>query len=162
MAAPGVDASKAEKAVKRLMKEVGKLQKQPLDFVSTEPDDANMLKWKAVMHGPKDSPYEGGKFVLELVFPESYPQKQPEVRFVTKIFHPHVLMDTGELCPDVITNGEDWSPTLQARHVLERIYNILAEPSSAGPLNAEAGELLATKPKDFRKQAQKMTKKHAR
>ena len=46
---------------------------------------------KKVLHvGPVGSPYEGGIFYLYLKVPFSYPFDPPEVRFLTKIFHPNV------------------------------------------------------------------------
>ncbi len=40
--------------------------------------------------GPKDTPFENGKFELVINVPEQYPLVPPNVRFKTKMFHPNV------------------------------------------------------------------------
>lgn len=42
------------------------------------------------MQGPSETPYDGGVFQLGFSVPEHYPLQPPQVRFLTKIFHPNV------------------------------------------------------------------------
>lgn len=42
------------------------------------------------MQGPSETPFEGGVFQLAFAVPEQYPLQPPQVRFLTKIFHPNV------------------------------------------------------------------------
>ena len=35
------------------------------------------------MNGPADTPYEGGKFKIEVEFPDTYPFKMPKFKFIT-------------------------------------------------------------------------------
>ena len=42
-----------------------------------------------VFISPEDPAWEGGTFQLLLEFVEEYPNKAPEVKFVSKIFHPN-------------------------------------------------------------------------
>ncbi|KAI3785025.1 hypothetical protein L1987_44134 [Smallanthus sonchifolius] len=48
------------------------------------------LAQKDVYLGPSETPYEGGVFQLAFSVPEQYPLQPPQVRFLTKIFHPNV------------------------------------------------------------------------
>uniref|UniRef100_A0A804NTP3 UBC core domain-containing protein n=1 Tax=Zea mays TaxID=4577 RepID=A0A804NTP3_MAIZE len=77
-------------------------------------DDSNIFKWTALIKGPSETPYEGGVFQLAFAIPEQYPLLPPQVRFLTKTFHPNVHFKTGEICLDILKNA--WSPawTLQS------------------------------------------------
>ena len=45
--------------------------------------------------GPSETPFEGGVFQLAFSVPEQYPLQPPQVRFLTKIFHPNVHFKVG-------------------------------------------------------------------
>ena len=45
--------------------------------------------------GPKDSCYEGGIFILDIIFPPLYPLRPPNIKFRTKIWHPNICSKTG-------------------------------------------------------------------
>lgn len=39
------------------------------------------------MLGPEQTPYLGGAYILYMKFPNEYPNKPPELRFLTPIYH---------------------------------------------------------------------------
>lgn len=47
--------------------------------------------------GPSETPFEGGVFQLAFSVPEQYPLQPPQVRFLTKIFHPNVHFKVGQV-----------------------------------------------------------------
>jgi ubiquitin-conjugating enzyme E2 D/E len=56
----------AAKALKRLSKELKKLTDAPVtDASDVGPVGDDLLLWRATLHGPTDTPYAGGRFVVE-------------------------------------------------------------------------------------------------
>ena len=90
---------------KRLGKELKALGDTPLDFATASPVGDNLLHWNAMLEGPADSPYVNGVFSIDLVFPAEYPFKPPKVQFKTKIFHPQVNQEDGNICLGL---AEEW------------------------------------------------------
>lgn len=52
---------------------------EPIPGVTTDIINDNLSTWRATIEGPAGSPYAGGKFNLQIVFPENYPFKAPAV-----------------------------------------------------------------------------------
>lgn len=99
----------------------------------------NLTNWNAAIIGPADTPYAGGKFIVNIDFSDNYPFKAPKVLFKTKIFHPNIKQDTGEICAQAIENN--WVPTLNARFVIESLVTLLKNPNADHPLEAEIAEV---------------------
>lgn len=74
---------------------------EPVFGIKAEPDESNGRYFHVVISGPRESPFEGGKFNLELFLPEEYPMTAPKVRFMTKIYHPNVDK-LGRICLDIL------------------------------------------------------------
>ncbi|KAL0384959.1 UNVERIFIED_CONTAM: Ubiquitin-conjugating enzyme E2 2 [Sesamum radiatum] len=79
-------------ARKRLMRDFKRLQQDPPAGISGAPHDNNIMLWNAVIFGPDDTPWDGGTFKLTLQFTEDYPNKPPTVRFVSRMFHPNIIV----------------------------------------------------------------------
>ena len=50
--------------------------------ISAIPHEDNLRYFDVIIDGPGESPFEGGKFKLELFLPEEYPMGAPKVRCV--------------------------------------------------------------------------------
>lgn len=81
--------------------ETQRLMQEPVPGITATPDEGNARYFHVVIGGPKDSPFEGGTFKLELFLPEEYPMAAPKVRFMTKIYHPNVDR-LGRICLDIL------------------------------------------------------------
>lgn len=55
------------------MRQIADLAKENLGDISLTPDEANIFAWKAVLPGPSGSPYEGGRFEVDIRIPSDYP-----------------------------------------------------------------------------------------
>ena len=99
----------------RIIKETQKLKTDPIVGIYAEPVQDNPRYFNVMLTGPKDSPYEGGLFKLQLYLPEEYPMVPPKCIFMTKIYHPNIDF-LGRICLDILKTN--WSPALQIRAVL--------------------------------------------
>lgn len=90
----------------RLGRELQELRKLPADSeIGAEPlDESTCLHWRGWIKGPEGSPYEGGKFYIDIVIPEGYPFTPPICKFLTKVWHPNVSSVTGVICLDILKN----------------------------------------------------------
>ena len=72
----------------------------------------NFNVWKVSMLGPQNTPYAGGVFTIKVYFPQEYPNKGAEFRFVNKIYHLNVdwkNKDTlGHIC---LSSLNEWHTT---------------------------------------------------
>lgn len=74
------------------------------------------------------------------------PNKPPQVKFVSKMFHPNVYAN-GELCLDILQNR--WSPTYDVAAILTSIQSLLHDPNPNSPANAEAANLYRENRKEY-------------
>eukprot|EP00930_Biecheleria_cincta_P006606 TRINITY_DN107649_c0_g1_i1.p1 TRINITY_DN107649_c0_g1~~TRINITY_DN107649_c0_g1_i1.p1 ORF type:complete len:152 (+),score=25.52 TRINITY_DN107649_c0_g1_i1:82-537(+) len=122
---------------KRIEKETAKLATEPPPGVDAKVDPDNYRYFKIDMYGPEGTPYEGGRYQLELFLPEGYPMEPPKVRFLTKIYHPNIDK-LGRICLDVLK--DKWSPALQIRTVLLSIQALLSAPEPSDPLDTSVAD----------------------
>ena len=143
------------------MKEMKKLIKKPLDDIDVFiKNDNNLSIINAIICGPEGTPFENGKFEIELHFNlNSYPHQPPKGYFLTKIFHPNVAPGNGEIC--VNTLKKDWKPTFGIKHILIAIRSLLIVPNYDSALNEEAGKLLLTSYDSYVERAKLFTKIHS-
>lgn len=123
---------------RRILVETKNLSKDPPPGISAYPDESNCRYFHVVMAGPSGSPYDGGLFRLELFLPENYPLYPPNVRFLTKIYHPNIDK-LGRICLDILK--EQWSPALQIRTVLLSIQALLGSPNPDDPLANDVAKM---------------------
>ncbi len=51
--------------------------------------------------GPKDTPYDGGVFKVDIQLDDQYPFVPPKMKFTTRVWHPNVSSQSGAICLDV-------------------------------------------------------------
>jgi ubiquitin-conjugating enzyme E2 D/E len=122
-------------------------------------NDSNIKKWSATIIGPSGSPYEGGKFKLNIEIPNDYPFKPPKISFITKIHHPNISSD-GSICLDILKG--QWSPTLNIYKTLLSISSLLTDPNPNDPLDAFVASEYKYNKELFIKNAKDFTQKYAK
>ena len=125
-------------ARRRLIRDLKKMQADPPSGISAAPTGDDIMRWTAVIFGPQDTDWETGTFQLEVVFSEEFPTKPPEVKFLTRMFHPNIYAD-GKICLDILAN--QWSPIYDIGSILTSIQSLLCDPNPSSPANSEAAKL---------------------
>ena len=118
-----------------------------LDFEKNRPDGIyfymdkkNIYKNYALIIGPKNTPYFGGYYFFEVLFPENYPDSSPKIKLLTidgKVrFNPN-LYECGKVCLSILGtwNGPGWTNVMTLRSVLVSIQSLMGE----FPLRNEPG-----------------------
>ena len=83
-----------------------------------------------------------------------------QVHFKTRIFHPNIKQDTGEICAQAIENN--WVPTLNAKFVIESLITLMKNPNAEHPLEAEIAELMLKDYKTFFAKAKEFSDTYAK
>ena len=149
----------APQVISRLMGEVRDLVRNPpegIEYVSEE--DATVSEIHAMITGPEETPFYGGRFRMKLVISEDYPNSPPRGYFLTKIFHPNVASN-GDIC--VNTLKRDWNSEVTIKHILQVIRCLLIIPFPESSLNDEAGKLFMESYDEYAARARIMTEVHA-
>ena len=146
--------------IRRLGAELGEIE-QNHDPFRIAVDEDSITHWTAVITGPTDTPFHGGSFLVDLIFPSEYPFVPPLVTFRTPIFHPNVST-TGAICLDILKPASgSWSPLMSVPALLLSIQSLMSDPNPDDPLNVEAAELYIKSERDFAKKAIEETRKYA-
>lgn len=109
----------------RIKKEMKEVDSHPPPLSSAGPIADNLYHWLATIRGPPGTPYEGGIFFLDILFPSDYPFKPPKVVFKTRIFHCNVD-SSGNVNLGILKDG--WSPALTISKVLLAIRSMFLNP----------------------------------
>ncbi|XP_066948779.1 ubiquitin-conjugating enzyme E2 T-like [Macrobrachium rosenbergii] len=147
----------------RLKKECQQLLESPPVGVSCWPEADDLTTFTAVIFGEEGTVYDGGVFKLEIEVPEKYPFQPPNVRFVTKIYHPNID-SVGRICLDVLKlppNGS-WRPMHNLSSVLTSVRLLMASPNPNDPLMTDIAEEYQFRKTQFEATAREWTLKFAK
>ncbi|KAI5365298.1 Putative ubiquitin-conjugating enzyme E2, UBA-like superfamily, ubiquitin-conjugating enzyme/RWD [Septoria linicola] len=138
---------------RRLQKEIADIIKDSHSGIritgpSGSSDITDFTHFKGHFTGPPDTPYEGGKYEIDIQITGEYPFKPPVMKFITKIWHPNVSSQTGAICLDTL--GSAWSPVLTLKSALISLQSLLSSPEPSDPQDAEVAGMLLTRPDEFK------------
>ena len=121
--------------------------------------DDNIYHWHGTIIGPVGTPYEGGVFQIDIRFPDDYPFKPPQIRFITPIYHPNIHIPSGSICLDILK--DKWSPALSMQKVLLSLCSLLSDPNPDDPLSPDVARQMKQDIDVFLKKARMWTNAHA-
>ena len=138
---------------------MAEITKEPQPFCSASQVGEDIYHWQATIFGPDDSPYAGGVFHLNIVFPSEYPLKPPRVQFSTQIYHPNIS-STGSISLDILCGR--WSPALTISNVLLSVYLLLTDPNPDDPMVPDVAHLYKADIKKYNERARDWTQRYAK
>ncbi len=144
-----------DKRTKRIMKELGELEKSKnilnesgIYFHYNESDVSVLY---AMIIGPEGTPYEGGFYFFEFVYPAEYPMVPPVAKYCTQgtlydvreknlkyvRFNPN-LYTCGKVCLSMLNtwDGPGWTPTCTITNVFVAIQGLVLNEN---PMENEPG-----------------------
>ena len=128
--------------VKRIMRDVKTIYKNPLDDngIFYKHDENNILKGYAMIIGPEKTPYENGFYFFKFDYSSEYPYKPPTVTFIKNPyyvrFHPNFYRN-GKVCLSLLNTwrGEQWTSCQTISTILLTITSVMNDY----PLTNEPG-----------------------
>ena len=136
-------------AIKRIvnkdLKEIHKMKLNELG-IHIEFNEDNMLKARAIIIGPEDTPYENGILYFVIEFPTNYPFSPPKIGYLSSSryrIHPNLYVGRshdnfiGKVCLSSINtwSGPKWTTVMHIGSILLSIQSLLCN----NPLHNEPG-----------------------
>jgi len=96
-------------------------------------DENNPMMMKALITGPKNTPYDSGCFIFDIFMDENYPLHPPKITFLntgSKRFNPN-LYESGKVCLSILgtwhssQESEKWNSTSSLLQVLISIQSLI-------------------------------------
>ncbi|TDG39133.1 hypothetical protein AWZ03_014445 [Drosophila navojoa] len=152
----------ANMSVLRIKRELGEVMRGDeivQGMIKIELVNDSWTNLRGEIAGPKDTPYEGGKFALEIKVPETYPFSPPKVRFTTRVWHPNISTATGTICRDILK--DNWAAAMTLRTVLLSLQALLSTAQPDDPQDAFIAYQYKVKPDMFQLTAEHWTNVYA-
>ncbi|RDL36788.1 UBC-like protein [Venustampulla echinocandica] len=135
-------SSRGTTPTKRILTELSAFSSSPHPTIQalSPTSPSNVLSLHAILIAdPSLLGYAGGRWLLSISVPPTYPIAPPEIKFVTRVCHPNVKWETGDICLDLLKDA--WTPVLGIVGALEAVGRLLGEPGVDSPLNVEVAAL---------------------
>jgi ubiquitin-conjugating enzyme E2 Z len=122
----------SKETISRLLKDVKQIIKNPLteNGIYYIHDDTDMMKGYALIMGTSDTPYFGGNYFFEFIYPVDYPHSPPKVNYCTNgnniRFNPN-LYTCGKVCVSLLNTwrGDQWTSCQSISTVLLTLCTLL-------------------------------------
>mmetsp|Transcript_9097 Transcript_9097/g.15856 ORF Transcript_9097/g.15856 Transcript_9097/m.15856 type:complete len:191 (+) Transcript_9097:137-709(+) len=143
----------------RVSKELKEIERDQGSGVRIEVLGNNLQRLRGWVPGPKDTPYDGGLYEIEIILPNQYPFEPPKMRFVTKVWHPNISSQSGAICLDILK--DQWSPALTIKTAMLSLQALLSSPQADDPQDAVVAKQYISEREVFKRQARHWTEAFA-
>ena len=156
--------------LERIKEEYRDLSLNPITNIGTIvnlPDQNNYYEWIFTLVGPKDTSYAGGLFILKIKFPKDYPQKPPQIYFITPVYHLNVnpKVPQSELDNPLgyvsISTLNWWKPDYTIREVITNIFALFYMQNPDSCFSLEQANEFRNNRKVYEEKVIFFTKKYA-
>ena len=145
-------------ATKRLQRDLEQLSLSSPTDISANMKEDNLFEWEASIRGPPGTPYEGGTFILDLIFPANFPYRPPKVIFKTKIYNCNINSD-GRISLNILRN--EWNPVMTIEKVLLSIQSFFTDCDPDDCLVPEIAAQYVNNREEHDRVCREWTKKYA-
>ena len=143
---------------RRIAHDIADLTEGGFTVVPDSGEEISLDCFRVVLDGPKETPYEGGRWHIRFTVSTTFPFTSPSVGFVQHILHPNVDWASGSVCLDAL--NKKWSPIFTLRHIVETLLPyLLAYPNADDPLNREAAAMMRDHAEAYAAKVVETTKK---
>eukprot|EP00877_Chromochloris_zofingiensis_P004960 jgi/Chrzof1/14465/Cz09g03280.t1 len=143
----------------RIAKELKEIENDKASGVTVQPIGDNLQKLLGRVPGPKDTPYDGGVFKVDIELDDQYPFVPPKMKFITRVWHPNVSSASGAICLDILK--DQWSPALTIKTALLSLQALLSSPQPDDPQDAVVARQYLSEYSTFQKTAKYWTEAFA-
>jgi ubiquitin-protein ligase len=107
---------------------------------------------------PDSEIYKEGAYQIEMKLTATFPFDPPEVRFITKIYHPNVAED-GQFCHELLKKTAKWTNKTPLTEVIRAVVDHIDKPDIDYSLSLQLGrEYMENRPEFNRKALDFVTK----
>ncbi|KAI0775591.1 ubiquitin-conjugating enzyme/RWD-like protein [Trametes elegans] len=145
--------------LRRVNKEIADCKNDKSSKVAIELVDDSPFHLIGSFDGPEGTPYEGGRFQVDIQIPDNYPFQPVKMKFITKVYHPNVSSASGAICLDILKDA--WSPVLTLKSTLISLQSLLCSPEPRDPQDAEVAKHYMTSKSSFEDTARYWTMVYA-
>ena len=157
-------------APQRILEEFKDINRNPISNCGVTVglfNEGDPMRWRVSLLGPRDTSYKGGLFYLSIQFPNNYPEKAPEVCFLTPIYHVNVnpriptspgAESLGHVC---ISTLNWWKPEYRMRELLTNIFALFYMANPDSPYGLDRAEELRNNRAIYEEKIKYFTKKYA-
>jgi ubiquitin-protein ligase len=153
-----VDPRLIKRWPKQIMKKY-ELAKNSSEFYIKHIDD-DVLGDYYILLQPSSGHYKGQSHIIEFKSKHDtkvFPFNPPHMEFKTNIYHPNIMITSGSICVDILTESSKWSPQYDINAVMSSIILLLGEPNNASPYNALAARLYGDCEKKYKSASKNIT-----
>ncbi|CAF1340781.1 unnamed protein product [Adineta ricciae] len=109
---------------------------------------------------PNSETYKAGAFRIEIKIIATFPFDAPEVRFLTKIYHPNIDKE-GKFCHELLKKKAKWTATTTLVDVVRAVIAHIDMPDIEYSLSLDLGTEYMQNRLEFERKALEFVKQHA-